>query len=408
MLFDYDNKDKDSIYRYAKKLEGMTFREIIDVYNKSPIKQYENTQETNSSKIRESNIPYMAPNYIYNPNAKGQLGVILENCYFGYKPNSKKEADFSNVGIELKQTAIDKTKKGELRAGERLSITNISFDSPVEENFYQSHLWNKIKMILLVQYIRNKSVNRLDYRISFVNFFSPPEKDLMIIRQDYEKINDKIKAGKAHELSESDTLYLGAATKGATAQKSMVPQYYGNHTLAKKRNYCYKQKYMNYVLHEYILKKDDAEIAELFKPVLAANGVNVADYSDAYITSVVSLVKSRVNFVKELWEQARFFFVAPTSYAEKDIKKRWKEDTPAIMKELIEVLRGIEDFSSKPSEDIVIGWITEKQYHMGNVMNAFRLAVVGECKGPHMFDITELLGKEETIRRIEKAIEVLK
>lgn len=160
--------------------------------------------------------------------------------------------------------------------------------------------------------------------------------------------------------------------------------------------------------HEYILKKDDVEIAELFKPVLSVNGVNVADYSDAYITSVVSLVKSRVNFVKELWEQARFFFVAPTSYAEKDIKKRWKEDTPAIMKELIEVLRGIEDFSSKPSEDIVIGWITEKQYHMGNVMNAFRLAVVGECKGPHMFDITELLGKEETIRRIEKAINEIK
>lgn len=160
--------------------------------------------------------------------------------------------------------------------------------------------------------------------------------------------------------------------------------------------------------HEYILKKDDAEIAELFKPVLSANGVDVSAYSDAYLTSVVSLVKSRVNFVKELWDQSRFFFVAPETYAEKDIKKRWKEDTPRIMNELIEVLRGIEDFSSKPSEDIVIGWITEKEYHMGNVMNAFRLAVVGECKGPHMFDITELLGKEETIRRIEKAIELIK
>lgn len=160
--------------------------------------------------------------------------------------------------------------------------------------------------------------------------------------------------------------------------------------------------------HEYILKKDDAEIAELFKPVLSANGVDASAYGDAYLTSVVSLVKSRVNFVKELWEQARFFFVAPETYAEKDIKKRWKEDTPRIMNELIEVLRGIEDFSSKPSEDIVIGWITAKEYHMGNVMNAFRLAVVGECKGPHMFDITELLGKEETVRRIEKAIEVLK
>ena len=256
MLFDYDDKDKDSIYQYAKKLEGMTFREIVDAYNESPIKQYEDMKAANSSKVREAITPYMAPNYIYNPNAKGQLGGLLENCYFGYKPNSEQEADFSNVGIELKQTPIDETKKGKLRAGERLSITNISFDSPVEENFYQSHLWNKIKLILLVQYIRNKSVDRLDYRISFVNFFSPPEKDLLIIRQDYEKINDKIKAGKAHELSESDTLYLGAATKGATAQKSMVPQYYGDHTLAKKRNYCYKQKYMNYVLHEYVLKNN--------------------------------------------------------------------------------------------------------------------------------------------------------
>lgn len=150
--------------------------------------------------------------------------------------------------------------------------------------------------------------------------------------------------------------------------------------------------------------KDDAKLVELFKPVLSAHGVDVTAYSDAYLISVVSLVKSRVNFVKDLWEQARFFFMAPDVYAEKDIKKRWKEDTPQIMKELIEVLRNIEDFSSKPSEDIVIDWITEKGYHMGNVMNAFRLAVVGECKGPHMFDITELLGKEEIIKRIEKAI----
>ena len=159
--------------------------------------------------------------------------------------------------------------------------------------------------------------------------------------------------------------------------------------------------------HEYILRKPDEEIAELFKPVLEVHGVSVQNYSDAYLTKVVSLVKSRVNFVKELWEQARFFFVAPDSYAEKDVKKRWTADTPRIMGELMDVLRGIEDFTSKPSEDIVIGWITEKGYHMGNVMNAFRLAVVGECKGPHMFDITELLGKEETLARIEKAIQAL-
>ena len=138
------------------------------------------------------------------------------------------------------------------------------------------------------------------------------------------------------------------------------------------------------------------------------NGVNPDAYSNAFLTTVVSLVKGRVNFVKELWDQTRFFFVAPRQYAEKDVKKRWSEDTPRIMTELMEVLRGIADFSSKPSEDIVIGWITEKEYHMGNVMNAFRLAVVGECKGPHMFDSTALLGKEETLSRIQRAIETLK
>ena len=159
--------------------------------------------------------------------------------------------------------------------------------------------------------------------------------------------------------------------------------------------------------HEYILRKPDAEVAMLFKPVLEAHGVNPADYTDEYLTRVVSLVKGRVNFVKEIWDQARFFFIAPDTYAEKDVKKRWSTDTPRIMGELMEVLRGIGDFSSKPSEDIAIGWITEKGYHMGNVMNAFRLAVVGECKGPHMFDITELLGKEETLKRIEKAIRTL-
>ena len=159
--------------------------------------------------------------------------------------------------------------------------------------------------------------------------------------------------------------------------------------------------------HEYILRKSDAELAQLFKPVLEAQGVQVARYSDDYLARVVSLVKGRVNFIKELWDQSKFFFQAPDAYAEKDVKKRWSAETPAIMGELMELLEGLENFESKAAEEQVIGWISAKGYHLGNVMNAFRLAVVGECKGPHMFDITELLGKEETIRRITKAVQVL-
>ncbi len=162
-----------------------------------------------------------------------------------------------------------------------------------------------------------------------------------------------------------------------------------------------KGKWFN---HEYLMAMPAEELVSLFKPVMEANDVNPADFSDEYIAKAVDMVKSRANFVSDLWEQSRFFFQAPDSYAEKDIKKRWKQDTPAIIEELIEVLDGLDDFSSAAAEPVVLGWIADKGYHLGNVMNAFRLAVVGECKGPHMFDITELIGRPETIERLRKAL----
>ena len=165
-----------------------------------------------------------------------------------------------------------------------------------------------------------------------------------------------------------------------------------------------KGKWFN---HEYLINLDDATQARDFRQVLAKH-VNPDNFAADYIEKAVGMVKNRVNFVKDLWDNAHFFFEAPTEYNPKDIKKRWKEDTPQRMTELIDILRGIDDFSSKNTEDIVLGWITKNGFHMGNVMNAFRLTVVGECKGPHMFDITELLGKEETIARIKRGIAEIK
>lgn len=164
-----------------------------------------------------------------------------------------------------------------------------------------------------------------------------------------------------------------------------------------------KGKWFN---HKYLQEMADEKLAEMFMPILAEHGH--ADADKAAVTRIVSLVKGRINFVRDLWEQSRFFFEAPVEYAEKDVRKRWKEGMPELMTELIGVLEGIEDFSSAAAEPVVLGWITDKGYHMGNVMNAFRLTVVGECKGPHMFDITELLGKEETIRRVKAGIENIK
>ena len=162
-----------------------------------------------------------------------------------------------------------------------------------------------------------------------------------------------------------------------------------------------KGKWFN---HKYIQQKDNAEIASLFMPQLEAYGIQ----SDLqYVTRVVALVKERINFIKELWGQASFFFKAPETYDEKTVKQRWKEDSAQRLSELIGVLQDITDFHSENTENIVKAWIESNGYHLGNIMNAFRLAVVGESKGPHMFDITELLGKEETIRRIQKAINTL-
>jgi len=160
--------------------------------------------------------------------------------------------------------------------------------------------------------------------------------------------------------------------------------------------------------HEYLQLKSDEDLAELFVPVLDEHGIDAASYPKEYIAKAVGLVKGRIYFVRDLWDHARFFFTEPVEYSAKDVKKRWSEDMPRIMGELIEVLNGIDDFSSKNAETIVLDWIASKGYHLGNVMNAFRLTVVGECKGPHMFDITELLGKEETVRRIRKGIDNIK
>jgi glutamyl-tRNA synthetase len=162
-----------------------------------------------------------------------------------------------------------------------------------------------------------------------------------------------------------------------------------------------KGKWFN---HHYIQQMSNATAAALFMPILASKGIEA---DPAYVEKVVGLMKDRVTFIQELWDVCAFFFVAPTEYDEKTRKKRWKADSAANLTELIEVLRQRTPFDVEGTENEVKAWIESKGYHLGNIMNATRLALVGEGKGPHIFDITEALGKEETIRRIEVAIERL-
>lgn len=162
-----------------------------------------------------------------------------------------------------------------------------------------------------------------------------------------------------------------------------------------------KGKWFN---HQYLQLRSNEDVATMFASVLAEKDIE-APFD--YVVKVVGLVKERVNFVKELWDQSFFFFVAPTSYDEKTVKKRWKAETPAQLTELCDVLAGVEDFSVHNTEEIVKAWIESKQYHLGNIMNAFRLALVGESKGPHIFEIVCALGKDETIERIQKAVSTI-
>jgi glutamyl-tRNA synthetase len=154
-----------------------------------------------------------------------------------------------------------------------------------------------------------------------------------------------------------------------------------------------------------LVKQKNKTLAKAFAPIVESKNVS-RDFTFSEMTKIVALIKDRAHFVSEFWELSDFFFVAPTSYDEK-ASKNWKEETPALMQELISVLEEISDFTSVNIETIVKDWMTKNEIGMGKVMQPFRLSLVGALKGPHLFDIVEVIGKDETIRRIQKAITLL-
>jgi nondiscriminating glutamyl-tRNA synthetase len=164
-----------------------------------------------------------------------------------------------------------------------------------------------------------------------------------------------------------------------------------------------KNKWFN---HQYLIKQNDADLAKSFAPILEEKGIDSSAVGMTKLEKIVSLIKERAHFVSEFWDLTDFFFQAPTAYDEK-ASKNWKAETPVFMQELISVLLEISDFTSVNIETIVKDWMTKNEIGMGKVMQPFRLSLVGALKGPHLFDIVELIGKEETIKRIEKAIATL-
>lgn len=246
MLKQYNPEDKESIYEYAKKLEGKTFKDVCneDDYFLSQI-----VREVTDEEYK----------YSYeNKKRKGGLGEIIEERYFHYKADSDSRADFPNAKVELKVTPYKINKNKSISAKERLIISMINYIKIVDLDFYSSNAWEKLENLLLVYYLWDPfTKDRLDYLINFVYMFTPGGEDIKIIENDFYRIRQKVIEGRAHELSEGDTLYLGAATKSANS-KARTSQPFSS-IPAKPRAFSLKSSYMTYVLRNYILKDSQKE-----------------------------------------------------------------------------------------------------------------------------------------------------
>lgn len=236
--FKYDRTDKIDILHYAEKLKGQTFREVLKAH-------------CEPSKLEEEAASYGAR------KRKGGLGNLLEVHYFDLKLNSKARPDFEEADLELKVFPYEITKKGKKRAGERMVLTMIPNQGDVSACFEESHLFEKIAYILMIAYLRDRDKENLDYSIDYVQLFSilseACREDYEIIRQDFEDIMQLVRDGRAHELSEGMTRYLGACTKGASAKESTKPQAVGN-IEAKRRAFSFKQPYMTFILNQYLTR----------------------------------------------------------------------------------------------------------------------------------------------------------
>lgn len=217
MKLPYNPNDKNSIIEYAKKLKGKSLRQVCD------------------AKILE-----------HSYSGKGNFGQVLEKFYFGYEPNSNSEADFAQIGMELKSSPLKQLKNDEFRSKERLVLNIINYVNVVNQNFENSDFFKKNASILLIFYLHNAGFDILDYLIKLVDEWSFSSTDLEIIKKDWQTINEKIANGKAHELSEGDTFYLGACTKGANALSFRKQPF--SEIPAKQRAYSFKQGYVNHII----------------------------------------------------------------------------------------------------------------------------------------------------------------
>ena len=277
---EYDKTSKESILQYALNLKGKTFGEL-DKFNR-----------------------------LKNKKNKGNLGHVIEESYFGYDINSDSNPDFSVAGIELKVTPFKINKNKTISAKERLVLNVIDYNEEYKHDFYDSSFWHKSKMLLLVFYEWKPEVKQEDYIIKDVVLYEFNEDDLCVIKNDWQIIIDKIKQGKAHEISESDTSYLAACTKGKNKNSVRLQPF--SEIPAKQRAFSLKSGYMTQLLREHFGKIDKNKVSllngtkktieqvleERFKPYYGMDIDRIADLFEVNIyTETCKLKKNHAQIL---------------------------------------------------------------------------------------------------------------
>ena len=249
-LFDYDETNIKSVVDYSQILLDKSLGQIIADYQETPYKTYSDFHSKTVSTVEDKEI---------SMKSKGQYGNYIEKYFYGYQPNSDSAADFDKIGVELKVTPFKVNKNGSISAKERLVLTILNYMEENLEDFYSTHLWAKCSKILLLFYnglIPNQTM--ADYIIEKVFLYEWFEEDMDVILEDYQRITEKIKQGKAHELSESDGNYLSTCTKGAGKGKDFRSQPFSSEP-AKQRAWELKSSYMTYLINHKIFNQTEQE-----------------------------------------------------------------------------------------------------------------------------------------------------
>lgn len=226
-------------------------------------------------------------------SGKGAIGTVIEESWFGYTPNSDSKPDFPEAGVELKVTPYLRTRQG-IRAKERLVCNMINYMEEHTKTLWDSSFWEKCQTMLLMSYEHLIDVPKAKYKIDEAVLFQFPEEDLPIIERDWEIIMDKVRSGRAHEISEGDTLYLAACTKGANAASVRTQPF--SETPAKTRAYSLKQSYMTSILNRFIFGSETSE-----RIIKDPNLLTETSFEDYIIQKLSPYQGKTVNELKQLF-----------------------------------------------------------------------------------------------------------